>query len=68
MDNKEFLITTIIPVYNLENYLEETVESVLNQTISFKDNIQLILLNKFSSDGSKEIISNFKEKYSKSTV
>lgn len=43
------LISVIIPVYNVEKYLERCVESVLNQTYQ---NIQIILVNDGSSDGS----------------
>ena len=43
MKKKEYKISVIIPVYNVEKYLEETIESVVNQTIGF-DNIQMILV------------------------
>ena len=38
---RDYLFTVIIPVYNAETYLSETVESLINQTIGF-ENIQLI--------------------------
>ena len=39
---KKYKISVVIPIYNVEKYLEKTIESVINQTIGFKDNIQLI--------------------------
>ena len=45
----------IIPVYNTEKYLEETIQSVVNQSLDFKKNIQLILINDGSKDKSEEI-------------
>lgn len=55
MDNN--LISVIIPVYNVEKYIESCIESVLNQTYK---NIELIIINDGSMDRSLEII----EKYS----
>lgn len=46
----------IIPVYNAEEYLEESINSVLNQ--SYKD-FELILVNDGSKDNSKMICENY---------
>ena len=51
----KFIISVIIPVYNTEKYLEETIQSVVNQSLDFKKNIQLILINDGSKDKSEEI-------------
>ena len=59
MKKKEYKISVIIPVYNVEKYLEETIESVVNQTIGF-DNIQMILVNDGSPDNSEEICLKYK--------
>ena len=40
--SKKFLFSVVIPVYNVEKYLEEAILSIVNQTIGFKKNIQLI--------------------------
>ena len=52
------MISVIVPVYNVEKYLEECLESIQNQTYS---NIEIILVNDGSTDKSKEIC----EKYCK---
>ena len=53
-------ISVIIPVYNAEKTLEKCVESVEKN----KANLELILVNDGSIDGSDKIIQKLKEKYS----
>ena len=60
---KNFIISTVIPIYNAERYLEETIESVIKQTIGFEDNIQLILINDGSTDNSEKICKKYVEKF-----
>jgi len=60
---KNFKFSVIIPIYNVEEYLEETINSVINQTIGFEENIQLILINDGSPDNSEEICLKYKELY-----
>lgn len=55
--------SVIIPIYNVEEYLEETIQSVVNQTIGFEDNVELILINDGSPDNSEEICLKYKELY-----
>lgn len=56
-------ISVVIPIYNVEKYLEETILSVINQTIGFKEHIQMILVNDGSPDNSEEICLKYQEKY-----
>ncbi|MGH2063294.1 glycosyltransferase [Aerococcus urinaeequi] len=53
-------LSVIVPVYNVENYIEKCVMSILNQ--SFKD-LEIILVNDGSLDKSGEICEKIKEKY-----
>ncbi len=50
MDNE--LISVIVPVYNVENYLERCVDSVLNQTYS---NFEILLIDDGSTDSSSKL-------------
>ncbi len=52
----------IVPVYNVEKYLNKCLESLVNQT--YKD-YEIIIVNDGSTDKSQNIINNYKEKYSK---
>lgn len=52
----------IIPVYNAEKHLKETINSIINQSIGF-NNIELILVDDFSTDNSKKIIEEYAESY-----
>lgn len=53
-------ITAIVPVYNVISYIDETIHSLLNQTL--KD-IEIILVDDGSTDGSFEKIISYGEKY-----
>jgi len=57
----------VIPVFNTENYLEETLECVKNQTIGF-ENIQLILVNDASVDHSAEICQRFRKENEQNVI
>lgn len=52
-------VSLVIPVYNVESYLERCLESVKNQTYK---NIEIILVNDGSTDGSGEICKKFVNK------
>lgn len=64
----KYKISVIIPVYNAEEYLKETIESILNQTMIFKDNIQMVLINDGSIDKSDKICNKYKNKYPENIV
>lgn len=51
------LISIIVPIYNVENYLEKCIESIRNQTYH---NIQIILVDDGSTDSSGTICDYFK--------
>ena len=59
---KDPLISVVMPVYNVENYLDEAVQSVINQSIGF-EKIEIILVNDGSTDSSPAICMGYKNKY-----
>ena len=61
MDTKNGIdVSVIVPIYNVEEYLEECLESIHNQT---KDNLEVIMVDDGSTDSSAEIAKKFEEKY-----
>lgn len=56
MDNNCPLISIIVPVYNAEKYLEQCVDSIINQTYT---NLEIILVNDGSKDSSRKICDNY---------
>lgn len=59
---REDLVSIIVPVYNAEQFIEETIKSVLKQTYK---NWELILVNDKSNDKSADIIN---ENYLKDNI
>lgn len=50
------LISIIVPAYNIENYIERTLESLCNQSYS---DIEIIVVDDGSSDGTHQKVNNF---------
>lgn len=61
----EDLISIIIPVYNVEDYLERCINSIINQTYK---NLEIIIVDDGSTDNSGKICDMYKEKDSRIKV
>lgn len=51
-------ISVLMPVYNGEKYVKETIDSVLNQTF---DDFEFIIVNDGSTDNTRNIIESYKD-------
>lgn len=51
-------VSVILPIYNVEKYLKEAIQSVINQTLN---EIEIILVNDGSTDNSDKICKDFTE-------
>lgn len=58
----KFDISVIIPVYNAVEYIDECISSIKNQTHDFNE-IQVLLIDDGSTDGSSEICKKYSQKY-----
>ena len=57
----EKILSIIIPVYNVEQYLDKCLSSVLN--INQREEIEVLAINDGSTDGSLEILKKFQKEY-----
>ena len=59
---KNIKVSIIVPVYNVEKFIDNCIQSLINQTYQ---NIEIILLNDGSKDNSLEKIKEWEKKYPK---
>ena len=55
-------ISVIIPVYNVEHYVERCIVSIINQT--YTEDVECIIINDCTQDRSMEIVEKLVEQYS----
>lgn len=55
----QYLVSILVPVYNVEAYLSQCIDSILAQTYK---NLQVVLVNDGSTDGSLEVCQTYAEK------
>lgn len=58
-------VSIIVPVYNSQVYLKECADSLVNQTL---EDIEIIFVNDGSTDGSLEILEDYKQRYPEKVV
>lgn len=56
------LVSVIVPIYNVEKYIKECVESIINQTYK---NLEIILINDGSTDDSYKICKKYSDQDSR---
>ena len=57
-----FKISLIIPVFNVETFIKDSLESIFRQTIGI-ENLEVIMINDCSTDKSGDIIDEYARKY-----
>ena len=58
---KKVLVSIIVPVYNVEKYIDKCLNSLVNQTLK---EIEIIVVNDGTKDNSQKIIDKYTKKYS----
>ncbi|WP_069592604.1 CDP-glycerol glycerophosphotransferase family protein [Methanosphaera sp. WGK6] len=61
--DKQFKFSIVMSIYNVEDYINEAIDSIINQTLDFNENIQLILVDDGSCDNSTKILQEYQRKY-----
>lgn len=61
-DDYKFTFSIVIAVYNTEEYLDETIQSIISQSFDFK-RVQVILVDDGSTDTSGEICDKYVDRY-----
>lgn len=64
---KEYKVSIVTAVYNVEDYLAEMIDSIIRQSIGF-ENVQLILVDDGSKDSSGEICDQYALQYPENIV
>ena len=62
---EQFNFSVIIAAYNSDLWISETINSLLNQTLNFEKNIQIVIVDDGSTDNTGQICKGFKAKYPK---
>lgn len=57
-----YKISVIIPIYNVEKYIGECLDSIVNQTLGI-ENIEVIAVNDCTPDNSMDIVKEYAKKY-----
>ena len=58
-----FKFCVVMTAYNSENYLSVAIESIINQSLDFKRNIQIIIIDDASNDHTPDIAHYYQNKY-----
>ena len=61
--SKKFKFSIIISLFESQSYINESLDSIINQSLNFKDNVQIIIVDNGSIDNSREIVAEYKSKY-----
>ena len=61
-DTKSPLVSVVIPAYNAQSFIEETLQSVISQTYQ---NIEILVVDDGSTDKTAEIVQSFAHKDSR---
>lgn len=59
-NDKQLMVSIIIPCYNIEHYIGETLQSLINQT---SQNFEVICVNDGSKDNTLEVLKKYAEDY-----
>lgn len=59
--NNKILVSVIVPVYNVQDYIEKCLDSLVNQTL---EQLEVIIVDDGSTDRTGSIVDEYQKKYS----
>ncbi|MDO5859576.1 CDP-glycerol glycerophosphotransferase family protein [Methanobrevibacter sp.] len=65
---KSFKFSIIIPIDNVENIIDNSIKQILNQSINFEDNIQIIFVNDNCEDDSLSVCRQYQQSYPENII
>ncbi|MDY2789471.1 MAG: glycosyltransferase, partial [Lachnospiraceae bacterium] len=64
METEQILFSIVVPVYNVEQYLEDCITSITGQIDdTLKNCVEILLIDDGSTDQSGRLCDRFKERY-----
>ena len=67
MNEFQYQVSVIVPVYNVEEYLSACLDSLMHQTIEFSS-IEVLVVDDGSTDNSLSICQKYAERYNKGST
>ena len=58
-----FKVSVVMAAYNSADYIAGAIESIINQSLDFKENIQIIIVNDSSTDNTLEVANSYMDRY-----
>ena len=58
-----FKFSVVMAVFNKQEYIAQALDSIINQSLDFKKNIQIIIVNDKSTDKTLEILEKYKSRF-----
>ena len=66
--NFPFAFSIVMSVYNVEEFINEAVDSLITQDIGFTENVQIVFVNDGSTDRSGEICEEYQKLYPENII
>ena len=66
--NYKYKMSFVVPVYNVQEYVGELIDSILAQRMNFERDLQLVLVNDGSTDDSEKVCLEYRKRFPNNIV
>lgn len=63
-----FKFSVVMAVFNKQDYIAEALDSIINQSYGFKNNIQIVIVDDKSTDATLSILNDYRERYPQNII